>query len=206
MSEQENIEIEERFDEFIKIMIEEDKEKNCNFNEKLKSFLLLNNNLVDVMINLDDIDYSTPNISVGTKIKIYESIFWKEMYHSIINATTDKNDIYFRHLVYGGIICEIVKYNLYQEMNDHVLNKEIRNDEITNDQELLNQKETSENVFHSTENLVKKSISTALKEKMNEKITFIQELYDDSKMYFPDSEIYQDILYLIKNNDIDIFI
>lgn len=100
-------------EEFIDIIKEEDIIKSANLSDKtidkLNSFLP--DYLIKILLNLFEIHEQLNKISFSTKYNIYNYIFSKEFYDAIKIKLNNNDNL--KYIIYGGIICEIVKINMY---------------------------------------------------------------------------------------------
>ena len=100
-------------EKFIDIIKEEDIIKPANLSDKtidkLNSFLP--DYLIKILLNLFEIHEQLNKISFSTKYNIYNYIFSKEFYDAIKIKLNNNDNL--KYIIYGGIICEIVKINMY---------------------------------------------------------------------------------------------
>lgn len=163
-------------EEFIDIVKEEDKFKPNNLSiltiDKLNNFLP--DNLINILINFFDINEHLKTISFSTKYNIYNYIFSTEFYEAIKNKL--ENNEYLKYIIYGGIICEIVKINMYNSVIDYL--------DSTFDHKSLD---------------IKNALKNTILESIEISLSLIQLLYNDIDK---NDQIYEDIINLLKENNL----
>ena len=183
--------------EFVKIITKQNEVDKQNILDstitEINELISKDNNLINILVNLDEIDLSLTNISFWVKYGVYNHLFSKEVYDKILNEmlkfifndeNVASNNGYLKYLLYGGLVCEIIKI-FY--CNDIINNLIYEND--------------------TTDSLSKKAIKNAIKkaflEEKEKELLFIKQLFNDAKKYYSNDEIFNDITNLIKENGLE---
>lgn len=162
--------------EFIDIVKEEEKFKPNNLSDltvhKLNNFLP--DNLLNILLNFFDIHEKLKTISFSTKYNIYNYIFSIEFYKAI--KIKLENNEHLKYIIYGGIICEIVKISMYDNVINYI--------DLTFDNSPLD---------------IKNALKNTMTESKDISILLIQTLYNDIDK---NDEIYNDIINLLNENNL----
>lgn len=196
--------------ELISIIKEESKNPNkeisASFCTQLKNILTTNNNIYIILYHLDEIDAELKDISVWIKLDTYNMIFEEKMYDRIMSVTKEAsiNDLTYKiskdeclkYLMYGGLLCEIIKMNYYKSMCIYLQNNNYTELDNIKSSKLVSNKPMSK--------VINDAFINTLSESKHIHILFIQKIYNDAKKYFQTDEIFNDIENLIKDNNIEI--
>ena len=183
--------------EFVKIITKQNEIDKQNILDstinEINELISKDNNLINILVNLDEIDLSLTNISFWVKYGVYNHIFSKEAYEKILNEmlkfifndeNVASNNGYLKYLLYGGLVCEIIKIFYYNDIIDSLI---YENDTI--------------------DSLSKKAVKNAIKktflEEKEKVLLFIKQLFNDAKKYYSNDEIFNDITNLIKENGLE---
>lgn len=183
--------------EFVKIITKQNELDKQNILEstinEINELISKDNNLINILVNLDEIDMSLKNISFWIKYGVYNHLFSKEVYDKILNEmlkfvfndeNVASNNGYLKYLLYGGLVCEIIKIFYCNGIIDSLI--------YEND---------------TTDSLSKKAIKNAIKktfmEEKDKELLFIKQLFNDAKKYYSNDEIFNDITNLIKENGLE---
>lgn len=177
--------MEECIQDFIEILTEANNRCNSwNLSDetidRIGKLVTEDNNLLILIHNLSEIDEETTNISLITKIIVYDYLFSKDFYEKIKNGLDleiKENEKYnfFKCLVSGGILCELIKIN--------ICDNAIKID-------------TTDNPYKNTIKAVQ-SVFTQYKENS---LSFVKQLCDDAKQYFEEDEEYTEIIKIVDDN------
>ena len=163
-------------EKFIDIIKEEDIIKPANLSDKtidkLNSFLP--DYLIKILLNLFEIHEQLNKISFSTKYNIYNYIFSKEFYDAIKIKLNNNDNL--KYIIYGGIICEIVKINMYNGVIDYL--------DTTFDNKSLD---------------IKNALKNTILESIDISLSLIQLLYNDIDKK---DQIYENIINLLKENNL----
>ncbi len=171
--------------EFIQIVKNNQKEDELTKTtlDQLKTILLINNNLIEILFNIDEIDEELSEVNTWLKLSLYEFIFSEKVYKTILSQDLPK-DKYMLFLSYSGLICETVKAGYYQTFMDKIISNNIEKDNL--------------------ENHIEKAGLNIFTESRNNILKFIQIIYDNIKTHFQNDELFPEIVNFITTNGLKI--
>ena len=165
-------------EEFKTIMCEEDLLNNNSLTDNTIKKLndILPYCLGEILINIVEIDEELKNIRFTTRFNIYNYLFSKDIYESLKSKLTMKSIDYYKGICYGGVICELVKINVYDNF-----------------------------ILSLTDNnLIINILKETIEEQKEDSKILINTIYNDIKENHSNDEIYDFILDLLKSNNYSI--